>query len=196
VIVSQSLFFAEESPAEKGFHSQHGKKTRGHAQSRNLLGFLRVSRRREVIASAGGIEDRHAFKRLALTFEIPEVRRRDDVPIARSLAKGFKYDHQAIRIGERQRLQQRVVDHAKDGCVGANAQRQGQHRDDREARVSHQVPQTVTRVLKKSSQNGSHLRDYCSWGTKLQGLSEYCMSAQTQIGLAHSSVCICRMRLT
>ena len=74
----------------------------------------------------------------------------DDVEIAGTLAKGFPHQHQAVRMGKWQRLQQRVVDHAKDGGVGANAQGQGQHGDNREARVSGEVAKAVTDVLKKS----------------------------------------------
>ena len=53
------------------------------------------------------------------------------------------------RIKGKKTSRQRVVDHAEDCCIGSDAQRQRQHRDDREARRSYQVPQTVTRVLKE-----------------------------------------------
>ena len=66
VIPPQRLFFGKESTAEKRLHAQHREEARGHAQARHLLRVLLGACRREVIAPASGIKDRHVFKRVAL----------------------------------------------------------------------------------------------------------------------------------
>lgn len=68
----------------------------------------------------------------------------------------FAEEHQAAGIGERQRFQQSVVDHTEDGGVGANTQCERQHGYDGKSRVSRQVPQTIPRVLKQSSEKSAH----------------------------------------
>ena len=105
MILAQGLFLGKERAAEERLGAQHGKEAGRHAQPRHLFRLLSIARRREVIASAGGIEDGHGFKRVTLPLEIPKVRRGDDVPIIGTFAEGFPHQQQPVRTGERQRLQ-------------------------------------------------------------------------------------------
>jgi hypothetical protein len=74
---------------------------------------------------AGG----QAIERFALLAQVGEVAKRKlrerDAVLRGLLAEG----HHAIRLRERQRLEQHRVDDAEDGGVGADAERQGKNRD-------------------------------------------------------------------
>ena len=52
---------------------------------------------------------------------------------------------QSVGFGIRQRLQQHAVDDAEDGAVGADAERQREHGDEREAR---RLDEAADRVVK------------------------------------------------
>ncbi len=54
--------------------------------------------------------------------------------------------HEPSRLGVRQALEQHAADHAEDRGVGADAERQGQHGDQREARPLGQHAQTVSKI--------------------------------------------------
>src|SRR5580658_4581028 len=97
---------------------------------------------------------------MTLLLEIPKVRRRNDVPIIGTLAEGFPHQHQPRRIWERERFQQSVLDYAEDGRIGADSERQRQHRHDGERGGSDQVPQTVADILKNRSEQGGHPSQY------------------------------------
>jgi hypothetical protein len=54
---------------------------------------------------------------------------------------------QALRIPERQRLEEHAVHHGEDGAVGADAQRERRDGDGREPRRAPQRPDGVADVL-------------------------------------------------
>src|SRR5262249_33896999 len=56
--------------------------------------------------------------------------------------------NQSLRLVVRQRPKHDRVDHAEYGRVSANAQGQGQHRDQSKSRILAELPQGVTQVLK------------------------------------------------
>lgn len=57
--------------------------------------------------------------------------------------------HQPIRVANRDRPHQRAIEHAVDGSVGPDSQREGEDRDQGEPRLVDQGAQRVPNVLKQ-----------------------------------------------
>ena len=91
-------------------------------------------------------KDRHALEgfRLALPVEEVQIRNRHLLELRRLLVNA----HQLFRLWIRQRLDQHRIDDAKDGRVRANAERQGQQRDDRNHSPFEQHPHRVAQVFR------------------------------------------------
>jgi hypothetical protein len=66
----------------------------------------------------------------------------------RALAEALGEQHEPAGLADRQRFEQDGVEEREDGSVGADAERQRQHSDDRESRLANQRPQRETRVQK------------------------------------------------
>ena len=56
------------------------------------------------------------------------------------------YQHEALRILKRQRLQQNTIDHAEHGSVCTNAEREREHGNRRKHRIFNQYSRAVTDV--------------------------------------------------
>ena len=76
---------------------------------------------------------------------VEECAARDTVLIA--VLQCFRDHHDAVRVGIRQRPQQRRVEHAVDRGIGADAEREHQGGDGRESGAACQQPQTEPGIL-------------------------------------------------
>ncbi len=92
-----------------------------------------------------------------------EVRRREHVGAARPPRVGFPHHDQASGIAERQRLEQHRVDDREDRRVRADAQRERQHRDRREARRAQAQTDGVADVLKDVVHDGIRTESRVIW---------------------------------
>jgi hypothetical protein len=63
------------------------------------------------------------------------------------LIRPFRGEDEPVRLRIGQRAQQHAVDDREDGGVGADAQRQRQHRDGGEAGAARELPRPVPQVL-------------------------------------------------
>ena len=123
--------------------ADRGDPEHGHQLGRDQRGVdaPRLIRRAEV-DGAGPIAA-HVLEGLVPLAELEELGRRDPEliePEARELARD-EDQPRGVRI--RQRLEDHAVDDAEDGRVGADPQRQRQHRHERVAGVLPEVPQRV-----------------------------------------------------
>jgi hypothetical protein len=82
--------------------------------------------------AAGGVAT-DAFKGVARVDPVLEVWRRDIHPIESAFRVGLPQDDEAVWIRIRQRAEQHAVDHAEDGRVRADTNRQRQNAAQREA---------------------------------------------------------------
>ena len=91
----------------------------------------------------------HLLKAAALGFPIHEIRIGSDDAIGRqtSFCAGGPKPHQPAGIREWQRSQQKGVDHAEDGRVGADAERERQYGDDAETGAAPQQSRSISHVL-------------------------------------------------
>src|SRR6516225_6354620 len=60
------------------------------------------------------------------------------------------YLHQPLRLLHAQHAQHDGVDHAEDGGIGSDAERQRDHGHSREAGIAAQLPQTVANILQEA----------------------------------------------
>ena len=88
-----------------------------------------------------------ALEAAAVLLPVDEVRIGDRH--AREVRRRLAEPHQAVGIAVGQRLEENAVDDAEDGGVGADPERQRDHRDGREARVPGQHAQAVPNVLEQ-----------------------------------------------
>src|ERR1041384_1932515 len=99
--------------------------------------------------------------RLFLPIEI--IRERDGKILAR--AGRFVQYHDPIGIWIRKRPQQNGINDAKNCGVGANAEREGQHRDKSECRLVCQHSQGVTKILENGTHSSYSLRNATTGST-------------------------------
>ena len=64
-----------------------------------------------------------------------------------ALRDGLPHLHQSAGLLERKRAEQQRIDHAEDGAVGADAERERDDGDQREAGILQQRAQAVAQVL-------------------------------------------------
>jgi hypothetical protein len=62
--------------------------------------------------------------------------------------EGFLEDHELIRIGVRQRMQQHGISRGEDGNVRSNCKRQREHRDDAEPGTLQKLPECELKILR------------------------------------------------
>ncbi len=138
VVATDDAFFGPEVTTGGQPVADHREEPRGHGARLHLL---RMIRGREVRGPAAERVQVLKYGRLPLPLE--ERARGADVPVVLDA----RPDHdELIRLGIRQRREQRRVDHAEDGGVGGDAQREGQHGDGGEAGVPAQHPHAVSRI--------------------------------------------------
>ena len=107
----------------------------------------RTRRRRDLQICGANRVSADRGERLVVVAEFDELGRRDPElvePQPRKLA-GDVFQPVRLRIPERP--QQHAVNHGEHGRIGANAQHQRQHRDERERRLTPERPQRVGQVL-------------------------------------------------
>src|SRR5215510_15299880 len=117
--------------------------------------------RRLVIAGKNhstGKEGGQLLKRLALRPPIGEVWIRNIYIVAPLLRIGFVKDDQPLRLFIRQRAQQRGVDDAEDCRVRADAERESDDRNPREAGFLQQQSRAIAQVLQQGLHNSSTRR--------------------------------------
>jgi hypothetical protein len=86
VVSSECFLFPKKRAAQNRLHTQHLEVARENAQSGNLPRLLLGARRPKIVASPSGMENVQGFEGTTLPFEIPEVRRRDDIQVVRPFA--------------------------------------------------------------------------------------------------------------
>jgi hypothetical protein len=119
----------EKCPPDKGRDTKHTEKVRGDVHSIDWIGAVA---RAQIQADTAEIIGCHGLKCAALSpcHEFRDGNRRSVA--VRELTLDA---HDPLRIRERQRCQQNPVNHGKDCRVRADAERNGQDRDDGEART-------------------------------------------------------------
>jgi hypothetical protein len=121
---ARAIFAARESAAQQRRNAQRGKHVRRHLQARDFFGLVRAGQR-----SAPGLRRRQSIEGMHLRAIIQKIRRRYRIPAF------VQRHHQAARIAIRQRLQQDRIDHAEDGRIRADPQRQHQNGGKRKPRT-------------------------------------------------------------
>ena len=131
------LIRAGETAAQRGSDPEHVEEFPAHFLSAHALRFLFVNQRETAVAI-----NRHARKAAVLFAEIEEIRIAHRGELGRrsgfveiDAADGDEF----VRRGKRERLQQDRVDHAEDGGVRANPEREREHGDDGEGRMFDRV---------------------------------------------------------
>ena len=130
-----------ERPAHERRHREDVEVVGRDARGRHALRLASRHRDRRRIAPVTG----HRRQRLALPIDVEEVGRREAAVRIRAAAARQPDDRPAVGVG--QRPQQNAVDDAEDGRVGADAEREGQDRDDRKCRRAEQRANGVTKVI-------------------------------------------------
>ena len=114
-----------ETPAEQRLHAQRRQHLRvdRHAVQAQRLERAGQGQRLLVVAA-------ERLERSILRLPVAEIRRRDGGGPA---ARQFVHVHDARGVAVRQRLQEHLLDHRENRRVGADAERGGEHRGQREA---------------------------------------------------------------
>ena len=136
------VFFRQERTAHRGLSAEDREIVAAHHLHGNLLGLGAGAP-----VHLGEGEARHLREHLVLVAQIlvVEVRERQIAGIA---LVGHEDRGQPIRFVHGNRLEQRRVHEAEDRGVGADAERQREHGDGREARALGQHAQAVAQILK------------------------------------------------
>ena len=79
--------------------------------------------------------------------QIPKLRRGHAYILLVRATKVVEDAHELLRMREGQRPQQNAVHHAESGDIGANSQRQRQHRNNRKPGALEQHSERVAQVL-------------------------------------------------
>jgi hypothetical protein len=138
---SRSVLFRKEQAAGSGPDSQHREQARGDGVDIESLGLTRA---RQVHGPPGDGLD--LLKRLALDFPIRIVCRRGRASRETDTGGVFPKKNQPVRIEEWQRFEQHGVDDAENRGVGADSERQDQHRERGESRILSQHATRITQV--------------------------------------------------
>ena len=128
-----------EAPAERRADAEQVEVVRADPHARDALGLAALRQRRLPEA-----DDRGRLKGARLVAKVGEGRKPDVVGVAFGLP--VAEEDEPVRRGVGQRLEERRVEDAEDGRVGADADREGGERDRREPRALSQRPQRVAQV--------------------------------------------------
>ena len=104
-------------------------------------------------------------KTCCLFLPIEIIRERNGKILARP--GRFVQHHDPIGIWIRKRPKQNGINDAKNGGVGANAEREGQHRDKSECRLFCQHPQGISKILENGMHGSYPLRNATTGSTTL-----------------------------
>lgn len=141
------IFLFREHPAKHRLHTKNSKQIRGNSQARDLLRIAAARQSKSVPSDASD-----CFKRLGLALPIQQVRIRNSVPVP-TLGKGLVKRGETIGFGEPRGVQQRAIDDAVDGRIGADAKRQCKKHGEGEARTAAKRPYGEQEVLKYVSKH-------------------------------------------
>ena len=146
------VVFGREPAAERRLDAEQREVVAGDHLRRDLL---RLGPAAPVQLREG--ERRHPGEHLVLVAEVLVVEMRER-QVARVALVEHEDRHQPVRLGHGHRLQQDDVDHAEDRGVRADAEREGERRDDGEGRALRQHAKAVAQVLEhKRASGGSGL---------------------------------------
>ena len=145
------LFFTRESAPQVGLHSQHGEQAGGNTQARHAL---RLAIRRQVVALARRVKQRHLAEDVILPLPVMKVRRRGDAQIIGLGNLRAPYVHQTVRLRIGQRPQEHRIDQAEDDGVGSQAQRERSHRSHRKPGVAAQIAYAQDDIAPKAVHRG------------------------------------------
>jgi hypothetical protein len=136
---ARPLVFSRERRADERVDAERLEQIRRRRDPRDAIRSVGSHERR-----ARDRERREPAERMRLLAPVEEIRRRDGEHAV------FRHDlthaHQSIRLRVRQRVQQHAVDDAEHGSAGADAERDRQDRDEREARRRNELSYRVSHV--------------------------------------------------
>ncbi len=135
-------FRLDERPAEEGLPLQRRKEGWRDRQATNLDRFALGSQ-----AQPAHREERRVLDGRRLRLAIDVVRNRNARLLQSHQRVGIPDEDQALGVGIRQRPQHVLIEEAENRRVGANPQRQGGHRHERENRLLPQRAEGVAKVL-------------------------------------------------
>src|SRR5436190_22871121 len=138
------LIRALESATHDRLYAQHVEEFAAHFDSTKTLRFLFIDQSEIEIAIR-----RHATEAATLVAEIEEIRIAHRTELWRRSCFGeinSANGNKLLRRGKRQRLEEDRIDHAEDGGVGADSERESQDGDESEARMLDQLAQAVANV--------------------------------------------------
>ena len=138
-VFTELILAGRERPSESRFDAEDAKVVCRDARAAQQH---RLADARQRGASARLRREEVEHRVVALPIE--KVERRDRVPFA--LRRLFHHAHDAVRIRIWEGLEQHTVDEAEYCGVGANADRQRQHRDGRVTRALTQHPQRISQI--------------------------------------------------
>jgi len=150
VICARRVFLRDERPSQNGPCAQRVEPLPGHQGSLQPLRQVAFG-----VAEIPGLQRRRRRENLPAVADIGVVRRRDADPRQVQLEVVHPDGHQLRGIGDSRRMQKERVDHAEDGRIGRDAQRQREHRHGGESWSLAQRAQPVAQIL---SQSGQHAR--------------------------------------
>jgi hypothetical protein len=144
-ILARRLFLLVEVAAQRGRNAQCGQQGRGPRDGAQALGRV-LPRERHVHIRVG----RHRGQGSRQLAIVAVLERRDRDPLQADPPEVAEDAYQPLWLREGQRPQQHPVHHAEHRAVGADAQRQRQHRRQREARTLTKDAQRVARILEEA----------------------------------------------
>ena len=131
-------------------HAEDGEVVPRHARAVEAL----AARRSPVRLAVAGVKAAASWNAPLCVDEVAIVRRRE--PRRDASRAAVEQHDQPIGIVIRQRPQQHAVDDGEDGGVGADAERERQHGDEREAGLPAQHARGVAKVLQRAELTCSH----------------------------------------
>ena len=152
LVFPRLIFTGQPSAAEDWLHPQQGEEVR---LGRNGQHMVRPTLPAQVHV-AGPTKQGHILEGLVLRPPIQEIRTSEGIVAGGRF--GLVQPHQLAWIAKWQRPQQDGIDNTEYGCVGANADGEGNRRDCRKAARPQQIPDRITQVLQAGSQK-LHLSD-------------------------------------
>ncbi len=132
-----------EPASRNRVHAEHREQIVRHLE-RLKPGRLAAIRR---VVHLAAHEEGDLLRALAALLVVEEVRERGRLARRARVAIRFPEDGEPIDVANRRAPQEHGVDHAEDGGVGADAERQRQKRHDRETGIGGQQPQRVAEIL-------------------------------------------------
>ena len=127
-----------------------------NALSGNLLWLISAREIEGVVLKRCDIDED-----VVLLFPVEEVGSGNNVLVPTTMRILFPYSYQAIRVFIRQRPQQDRIDHAENGRIRSDPERQSDDGDRGEPRALAQLPQRIANVLDESSHFISSLEAQC-----------------------------------